>query len=172
MKNTALQKSLGFFQRIEKIIAAVCFAFISILMIFDIVSREVFSHGFPWAQKLAVYLMIWGGFLGASLTSYQGGHLSPDVARKLWAPGVKKLFERLAYMLTALFCFLAFYYSFQYVFETYELEDKDIILKLPIWLVQAVIPYVFLSMGIRNTFYALIEDLRPISKGYHQEESK
>ena len=78
--------------RVQRILAGICIALLSVLISLDIFGRELFSHGFHWAQKTSVYLMIWAGFLGSSLTNNKGAHLRPEIADKLWRKVLKEFF--------------------------------------------------------------------------------
>ena len=92
---------------IERMMATIFMVAMTLLVIFDVFSREILNQGIPWAQKSAVYLMIWGGFLGAVMISEKAGHLRPEVADALW--GKKQwLFVKIQNIITILFCFRIF----------------------------------------------------------------
>lgn len=137
---------------IERLMATIFMGAMTLLVIFDVFSREVMNQGIPWAQKSAVYLMIWGGFLGAVMISEKAGHLRPEIADKIW--GKKQwLFIRFQNMLTIAFCVVFIYASFGYVAESMEFGDKSVVLKVPLWTLQLIIPYTFTSMAIRNIYF-------------------
>jgi TRAP-type C4-dicarboxylate transport system permease small subunit len=50
--------------KVENILASTFIAIMTVLVIIDVLMREVMQSGLPWAQKASVYLMIWGGFWG------------------------------------------------------------------------------------------------------------
>ena len=137
---------------IERLMATIFMGAMTLLVIFDVFSREVMNQGIPWAQKSAVYLMIWGGFLGAVMISEKAGHLRPEIADKIW--GKKQwLFIRFQNMLTIAFCVVFIYAYFGYVAESMEFGDKSVVLKVPLWTLQLIIPYTFTSMAIRNIYF-------------------
>jgi TRAP-type C4-dicarboxylate transport system permease small subunit len=138
---------------IERFLAKVSMGLMTVLVIIDVFSREIFSKGFPWAQKSAVYLMIWGGFLGAIMISEKAGHLRPEIADKLWGQKRQWLFIRIQNFVSILFCALFIYASYTYVAESKDFADKSIILGIPMWILQLVIPYTFFSMLLRNVYF-------------------
>lgn len=151
---------------IEKIIGGTCFAILTFLMAMDIGSREVFNEGIDWAQKGSIILMIWGGIIGASLTTAKGGHLRPEIADKLWPDSLKPFLKVVEYLIITAFCVFMFYLSLTHVVESKEMGDiHPIISGLPIWTVKVIFPYVFVSMAIRHFIFAIFPDLRPNELG-------
>jgi TRAP-type C4-dicarboxylate transport system permease small subunit len=136
--------------KIEKAIAASSILILTIFLIIDIFSREIFRIGIPWAQKSAVYLMIWAGLLGAILTSEKAAHLRPEIADKLWGEKGRKLFIAIKNLVTALFCLTLAYYSVSYVRETHEMGDTNVIINIKMWVLQLILPYTFSSMALRH----------------------
>lgn len=145
----------------ERAVAALCFALMATFTLFDVISREAFQIGHAWAQKSAVYLMIWGGYLGATLASARGTHLKPEIADQIWPAKFKPLLHFLEHLGTALFCGGMAYFAWSYLNETISMGDEGVTTGLPIWAIQIVIPYIFTSMAIRHLFYAVFSDLRP-----------
>ncbi len=148
-----MQKLINILSRFEKIIASISMALMTILVICDVISREVFNTGIPWAQKSAVYLMIWGGFVGAILVAEKASHLRPEVGDKLWGEKGKLIFVRIQNFVMFLFCAMFVYYAYSYVKESFSFGDKSVVLQVPLWTLQIIIPYTFFSMGLRNVFF-------------------
>lgn len=139
--------------KIEKFVASVFIFLLTILVIFDVGSREIAQTGIPWAQKSAVYLMIWAGFLGAVLVTHKVEHLRPEVGDKLWKGKSKIWAMRMQNLLVLIFCVVMTKASVNYVLESKEFGDENIILNTPMWLLQLVIPYCFLSMSLRYLYF-------------------
>lgn len=72
--------------------------------------------GYSWAQSYGLVLLLWVGFLGASVAARERRHLRVDLTRKLlpakWLPH----FNALSYLTAALFTGLVFYLGFIYLF--------------------------------------------------------
>lgn len=148
----------------ERLLVYMALIAMALLVVIDIAFRELANSGLPWASKTAVYLMIWLGFIGSSLASQKGIHLRPEFCDKLWKRR-KGLFERIRHGTTGIFCLCAICPTVKYVADSFELGDSNPILGIPLWIVQVVIPYTFLSMGIKHTLFALKPELAPVKEG-------
>jgi len=142
----------------EKVLCAILMLVILVLVLVDIGARELLKNSLPWAQKLAVYCMIWAGFIGASLVSAKNAHLRPEMADKLWSKffGEEQgslYFVRMQNIILCIFCITLGYYSFQYILESYEFAEKNIVLDVPTWILQLAMPYTFLSMFVRHLYF-------------------
>lgn len=147
---------------IEMLVGGISFFILTALMALDVAAREITNEGFEWAQKASIILMIWGGVLGASLTSAKGGHLRPEIADKLWPEKYKHILKFIEHLLVTIFCAFMFYLSFQQVTHMYSQGDIHPVLDgLPIWVAQSIFPFVFVSMGLRHFIFTIAPDLRP-----------
>ena len=53
---------------VEKILIVCALTIMSVVVFLQVLLR-FFESGFPWAEELARYLMIWTGFMGASIAT-------------------------------------------------------------------------------------------------------
>jgi C4-dicarboxylate transporter DctQ subunit len=71
-------------------------------------------EGYSWAQKLALFLLLWAAFIGASMATHEKRHLSIDAARKIVPESLKPYFNGasslVAAALSGAFCYLAVLY--------------------------------------------------------------
>ncbi len=146
-------KILNTLTRIEKLAASILIFGLTVFVMLDVGAREIIKTGIPWAQKGAVYMMIWAGFLGAILVAHKVEHLRPEVADKLWQGKLKPLYLRIHNALIFIFTVTMCYYSFLYVQESRGFGDRNILIDMPMWLLQAVIPYCFFSMSLRYLYF-------------------
>jgi TRAP-type C4-dicarboxylate transport system permease small subunit len=146
-------KTLDVLTKIEKFIASIFIFALTILVLVDVGAREIAETGIPWAQKSAVYMMIWAGFLGAVLVTHKVEHLRPEVADKLWKGKSKIWSMRIQNLLVFIFCLMMLQASIKYVLESKEFGDENIIINMPMWILQLVIPYCFLSMSLRYFYF-------------------
>jgi TRAP-type C4-dicarboxylate transport system permease small subunit len=148
-----MNKVLSILTKIETILASIFVLFLTIFVIVDVGAREIFSSGIPWTQKSAVYLMIWTGFLGAVLVTQKAEHLRPEIADKIWKGKGAKFYLHVQNLIILIFCVLMAYNSFLYVAESREFADRNIILDIPMWWLQMIIPYAFISMSLRYLYF-------------------
>jgi len=76
------------------------------LVSYSVILRYGFSLGLEWSEELGRYLMIWMGFLAASIALRSGGHVGIDFVRNLLPPGVRRVVMLAAS--SAVFCFFVF----------------------------------------------------------------
>jgi TRAP-type C4-dicarboxylate transport system permease small subunit len=148
-----IARALELLTKVEAVLASALVLVLTVFVILDVGARELFRTGIPWAQKGAVYMMIWAGFLGALLVAQKVEHLRPEVADKLWSGKLRPVYLRLHNLLVFAFTAAMTYYSFAYVLESKEFGDRNVIIDMPMWSLQAIIPYTFLSMSLRYFYF-------------------
>ena len=134
---------------------------ITVFVVADIFSREILSFSVVWAQKGAVYLMIWAGFIGSSLATSKGAHLRPEIGDKLWPLKFQPTYHRIRHFVTAIFCFFGGVYGIMYLHESFQMGDTNPVIRMPLWIIQIVIPITFYLSAFKNIVYALVPGLMP-----------
>ncbi len=137
--------SLTFFENSLIVIilgAMVLLAFLQVLL------RNVFETGILWGDIFLRHLVLWVGFLGASLATREEKHISIDiltrVIAKKFVPLVKLLVDAVAIIVSV---WLA---KAGYVFLKFEIEANTILFKnIPAWYFQLIIPVGFGLIGLR-----------------------
>lgn len=146
----------------ERRVALTAFGLMTTLVLADIALRELAHQSFAMGPKLAIDLMIWGGFLGAALTSGKGTHLKAEAAMKLWPMKLRPWIEALSEIVTGVFCAGLAWVSFRYVAQSRAMGEVGVVTRIPLWISQAVLPWTFASMAIRHLTYGWLSGLRPI----------
>lgn len=91
-------------------------------------------EGYSWAQSYSLLLLLWVGFLGASIAARERRHLRVDLARKL-LPGDKvPAFNAISYLVAAAFTGVVLYLGYIYIF------GSDSTYLRPIWDAPAWLP--------------------------------
>lgn len=119
------------------------------------------SGGIIWAQKLALYFMLWGGLFGTVCASAKGAHLRPEIADKVLPKALipyVKIAEQL--VIASFFLFLS-YLSFLYITDSIEQDEVNPVTEIHLWKVQLIFPYIFTSMGLRHFLYGIFPSLAP-----------
>ncbi len=116
----------------------------------------VFPHGFVWSQPFALILVLWAGFFGASMCTYENKHLRVEAVQRYLPARIKPALGALSGLLTAAFLVFLAYASLDYVQFHYqewlETEYKGGMFKgvaVPRWLGFLVLPISFTVMGAR-----------------------
>ncbi len=148
---------------LEKIII-VCALIVMAVVVFVQVLLRFFDMGIPWAEELARYLLVWTGFMGASIATRQRRHLKVDVLPRLLdnKPDIKAYVVRLASLISAGFCFFLVWLSYDFIANTVRSGRMSNSMKfLPIWVIQLSIPVTLFIMACRflgQTFGELVEE--------------
>ena len=145
---------------LEAILATIAYATVAGLLITDVVGREIFGITFLGAQQMAVYGAILAGFLGLTLATSDNSHLRPgfmDFLLQRWESQV----QRAGDALFALFFFLSAYIAWTFVAVSLENQDKAPVLYFVVWPLQLVIPYAFISSGLKHLIFAIRPELKP-----------
>lgn len=138
----------------------------------------LFPNGVIWAQTLALILTLWVGFVGASMCTYEGKHLSVEVADKIWPEKFKPFINGISNLITAGFVFFLFglaIMEIQFNYEEYAMTDgqggvHEGLPGLPLWIAYLVLPMSFLIMGLRFVA-ASVAAFTGGSYGKHQSEA-
>src|SRR5210317_1855870 len=62
----------------ESIVATAAYTVVAILLMIDVIGRELFATSFLGMQQIAVYGAIIAGFLGLTLATSDNAHLRPE----------------------------------------------------------------------------------------------
>ena len=113
-------------------------------------------NGFIWSQPFALILIIWVGFLGASMCTHEGKHLRVEAVQRYLPERFKPTLGLVSGLLTAAFLLFLTYASTDYVRfhfgEWVETEFKGGMVKganIPQWVGFTALPISFLIMAAR-----------------------
>lgn len=112
-------------------------------------------NGLVWGPALALGLMLWLGFLGASMATYEQKHLSLEMGEKLWPPRVQPYVKGLAAIVTGILCALLGILAFSSLRLHYQtwlanpLTGQLLPTEIPKWTIFLVLPYTFVVMSLR-----------------------
>ena len=128
-------------------------SFMIILSFGQILSRNIFHQALVWGDILLRQLVLWTGFLGASLAIRQNKHISIDVFSNFLSPKLKNKVFTLTRITTAVISgFLA---CAAWSFVQFEKESESILfLDLPVWIFQLILPYSFITIAFRFLLYS------------------
>ena len=162
-----MKKLLEYLSTIERWVAGISIAAMAGFLFADVFSREIFHYSLPWAQKLSLHLMIFAGCLGVSSASSSGGHLRPEIGDHILPKVIQPAMTAFREFCIACFCGFYFYIALMYVLQSKDFGDVNVITGVPLWIVQAIFPSVFLLMAIKHGIYATMTSMRPVSRGVH-----
>lgn len=152
---------LSWLRRIEAATAVGAFSLCALVLFADVVGREIFGHGVFWAQRLAVYCATFAGLLGFVLVVDGGGHLRASTFDRLVPEPWNRAMFRLADLISAGICLFIAAYGAKFVHESFIRQERGVALDIAIWPIQMIVPFAFLSAGVRYIAFVIHPDLRP-----------
>lgn len=79
-----------------------------------VLAFRVIPEGYTWAQRLALFLLLWVAFIGASMATHDGSHLTIDAARKAMPQRFLGVYEAASAFVAAAFTLAFLYLSVRY----------------------------------------------------------
>ncbi len=119
--------------------------------------------GYSWADDYALFLLMWTGFLGASMATREAMHIRMDVMRKFCPPHLLPYFNAASYGTAAAFTGVLCFLGYRYIFapETgrfYAITSPG---EIPDWLLIAAIPVALLLIAARFLGRAVLAIISP-----------
>jgi C4-dicarboxylate transporter, DctQ subunit len=89
---TAADRVDDLIERVETLLAKVFLAAQVAIIFSEVVCRYVFSTSLIWSEELARYLLVWTGFMGASIGLKKRGHFGVELLVMALPQGLRKFF--------------------------------------------------------------------------------
>ncbi len=148
MKNT-IDKYVGY-------VLVILMMLMTLDVLWGVFTRYALGSQADWSEELARFLLIWIGILGAAYASGQRMHLSIDLLMpKLKAEGKRRLFVFINLIILVFALTIMVIGGFRLMYITQVLGQLSAALRIPIYLVYAVLPI----SGLLVIYYK-IYDLR------------
>ncbi len=122
--------------------AMICIAFLQVLL------RNFFHTALPWGDGLTRALVLWAGFVGASLAVRQGRFLSIDVLSRRLGAAWQRRTRLLIYLYAALVSFFLGWGGVTFVRSELAAMTMTSI-GLPNWIITSIIPATFFLLCFR-----------------------
>lgn len=161
---------LNFFSKVDRIFAVIVRNLLIVIILamvlfvsLQVILRNFFDSGIPWAEVAARHAVMWIAFLGAMLATRSRQHISIDVLMKTipWRArnGVRIGLDALACVVSALLAFAAFDFVMQE-----RAVGNELFIGVKSWMAQVIIPFGFAmisveyAIGIGLDIYRLAKD--------------
>ncbi len=125
-----------------------------VLAFFQVAMRNLFDEGLLWGDSFLRHLVLWVGFLGASLATREEKHINIDVFTRF----ITKQWQAIPRIIIHLFSVVVCWYLAEaaMTFVSDEITYKTIAFgDVPAWYLQIIIPIGFLLMMFRFFILAL-----------------
>jgi len=115
-----LQRAVNGVRRARELVVMALMAVLVVVVVASVVFRYVLLSPLEWSEEVGRYLMIWVGFLAASIAVQQGMHVGIDFLVTWARPEVAAWMRRVARGLTAVFLLIVTAYGFVLVVSLWD----------------------------------------------------
>ena len=119
-----------------------------ILAVAQILLREVFSTGFPWADELVRLLVLWLAMVGSVAACRDNRHIRIDALSHLLPARVVVAVRVVVDLFAAAVAAVIAWHSFRYLANEREYEIT-VLVDTPAWLAHFVVPLAFALLAYR-----------------------
>jgi TRAP-type C4-dicarboxylate transport system permease small subunit len=124
-------------------------AFAVVTAIYLYITINYFPDGYSWSKELSLIMLLWVGFLGASVCAHQGKHIQVGALKRVVPPSMAKWTDAIGYITTAGFCFFMAALGYEYASEAIQLEGRFEQTNIPDWVATIAVPAAFAMTTIR-----------------------
>ncbi len=118
-----------------------------------------FPRGYSWSKEMSLMLLLWVGFLGASVCAHEGKHLRMEAFEKLLTPAIARWVRVAGFLATAAFsgflAWLGYLYLFTPATGAYYLGGVFEQTQVPDWVATIAVPIAFGLTMVRFVAAAL-----------------
>jgi TRAP-type C4-dicarboxylate transport system permease small subunit len=134
--------------RVEQTLLVTFLGFIIFAAFLQIVLRNVFSTGLDWGDSLVRNLVLWIGFIGATLATKEGKHINIDIVSR-WLPSLgKEIVTLITHLFSFLISCLLTYAALKFIKNEIQMENMTF-LNIPAWIPEMILPMTFGLMTFR-----------------------
>jgi TRAP-type C4-dicarboxylate transport system permease small subunit len=144
-------------EAIDRVETAIVVLFISAMMVIaflQICLRNVFATGLTWGDLILRNLVLWIGFIGATLATREGKHINIDAISRSLPPLGRAMVEVCIHLFSCFICGLLTYASLKFVKNEAEMGAATLI-NIPAWILEAILPLTFGLMAFRFALRAI-----------------
>ena len=135
-------------ERVEQALLVTFLSFIILLAFVQIILRNFFSTGLDWGDSLVRNLVLWIGFIGATLATKEGKHINIDVVSRGLPFWGKKVVALIIYLFAFLVCCGLTYAALKFIKNEVQMGNKTF-LGIPTWIPEMILPVTFSLMTFR-----------------------
>jgi TRAP-type C4-dicarboxylate transport system permease small subunit len=134
--------------KVEQTVLVTFLGFMIVLAFLQIVLRNFFFTGLDWGDSLLRNLVLWVGFVGATLATKEGKHINIDIiSRRLPSLG-KNIVTLITHLFSFLICCGLTYAAIKFIKNEIEMGNRTF-LNIPAWIPEMILPTTFILMTFR-----------------------
>jgi TRAP-type C4-dicarboxylate transport system permease small subunit len=149
--------------RVEQTLIVTFLSFMILLAFLQIVLRNFFNTGLDWGDSLLRNLVLWIGFMGATLATREGKHINIDLISRWLPPLGKNAITFLIHLFSFSICLLLTYAALKFMKNEAQMGQRTF-LNIPVWIPELILPLTFGLMTFRFGLRSL-KNLSEMKKG-------
>lgn len=149
--------------RLEMALVVVSLGLMMVIAFAQIALRNVMGIGLSWSEHLVRYLVLWVGFIGASLATREGRHITIEAVPLRPSASGRRYLAAVSQLCAVLVCAAMTWAAVKFVRDDAQIGHRTF-LDLPTWVLESIIPAAFAVMSLRfllRTIRALRRDSDP-----------
>lgn len=166
MLERAVRRLWRVVDKIERAVIVVVMVAMALILIGEVVMREIIGAGVLGGPQVATFLMIWAAYFGFNYATSEGAHMRPRFADgwfpARWTPST----IRIGNIVSCLVLCLMGLASIRFVQDSFEFGETAIGLGWATWPVQLVLPLTFFLGALRHLTYAAFPETNPVESQF------
>jgi TRAP-type C4-dicarboxylate transport system permease small subunit len=134
--------------RVEETLVVSFLGFMIFIAFLQIVLRNLFSTGLDLGDSLLRNLVLWIGFVGATLATKEGKHINIDLVSRWLPPIGKNVVTLITHLFSFLVCCALTYATLKFIRNEAQMGQKTF-LDIPAWIPVMILPITFSLMTFR-----------------------
>ena len=139
--------------RLERSAVVLLLTSVLVIGLWQVLARNVLARGLFWADELLQHLVLWLGFLGASLATREQRHLRIDLLTRLF-PAWQPCLAVLVHGAACLVCLVLAAAAWGFL-RMEGLAGTRLTFGVPAWVAQSIIPIGFAMMALRFALHGM-----------------
>jgi len=140
--------------RLEKALMVLFLGLMIVAAFAQIALRNFVGVGLPWSESLVRYLVLWVGFIGASLAAREGRHITIEVIKLRPSAGGRRYLAAVSQLCAVGVCTVMTWAAVKFVRDDAQIGNRTF-LDLPTWVLETIIPAAFAIMSLRFLLRAI-----------------
>jgi len=141
-------------ERAESAVLVTILGFMVIFAFLQVVLRNIFDEGILWGDILLRHLVLWVGFIGASLATRESKHINIDLFNRFLSERGKQISLLITNLFSVFICIVLTKAGWTFV-QDEKMMGTTIFSDVPAWYFQIIIPIGFLLMAFRFLVHAV-----------------
>jgi C4-dicarboxylate transporter, DctQ subunit len=146
---SAIGKILAY---IEQGIIVILLGVMILLAFSQVILRNCFSTGFMWADTLLRHMVLWIGFIGASIAAHEEKHINLDIISRFTSPRLTHVVRIITSLFPSIVCIFLAHAGWVFLLSEKESEAELFAIggtSYATWWFEIIIPVGFALLAIR-----------------------